>query len=218
MLFLISFPPPLPCSVHPVFCLSAASYCGLLTAALQYQPERSRPQIPTLDLEQWYQEVMAAGESSQLCPPLPAKPLSARRPMQVILRAAAFSSFLFLPSSIVSVLSMFCLPMKMAFQVQCALLIDLIYQWWSVWACCHSCVLELFKHLHMLYSNLLVCFVSIQSSSSTTHGCHCIALEYKMFNLVESSKMILYYVHCIKLTTRLYYSTHKHSQRVNSKY
>ncbi|XP_045580446.1 pleckstrin homology-like domain family B member 1 isoform X16 [Salmo salar] len=49
----------------------------------EYQPECSRPQIHTVDLEQWYQEVMAAGESSQLCPPLPAKPLSARRPMQV---------------------------------------------------------------------------------------------------------------------------------------
>ncbi|XP_064856357.1 pleckstrin homology-like domain family B member 1 isoform X6 [Oncorhynchus nerka] len=51
----------------------------------EYQPECSRPQIPTLDLEQWYQEVMAAVESSQLCqpPPLPAKPLSTRRPMQV---------------------------------------------------------------------------------------------------------------------------------------
>uniref|UniRef100_A0A8C8F8C1 Pleckstrin homology-like domain family B member 1 n=1 Tax=Oncorhynchus tshawytscha TaxID=74940 RepID=A0A8C8F8C1_ONCTS len=70
--------------------------------------ERSRPQIPTLDLEQWYQEVMAAGVSSHLCPPLPAKSLSPRRPMQVILRGAAFSSsFLFLTmfySSIVSVL------------------------------------------------------------------------------------------------------------------
>ncbi|XP_055735980.1 pleckstrin homology-like domain family B member 1 isoform X10 [Salvelinus fontinalis] len=49
----------------------------------EYQPERSRPQIPTLDLEQWYQEVMAAGESSHLCPPLPAKLLFPRRPMQV---------------------------------------------------------------------------------------------------------------------------------------
>nr|XP_046169673.1 pleckstrin homology-like domain family B member 1 [Oncorhynchus gorbuscha] len=53
--------------------------------SVEYQPECSRPQIPTLDLEQWYQEVMAAVESSQHCPPppLPAKPLSTRRPMQV---------------------------------------------------------------------------------------------------------------------------------------
>ncbi|XP_055735976.1 pleckstrin homology-like domain family B member 1 isoform X7 [Salvelinus fontinalis] len=57
----------------------------ILDAAVpcEYQPERSRPQIPTLDLEQWYQEVMAAGESSHLCPPLPAKLLFPRRPMQV---------------------------------------------------------------------------------------------------------------------------------------
>uniref|UniRef100_A0A665VP28 Pleckstrin homology-like domain family B member 1 n=1 Tax=Echeneis naucrates TaxID=173247 RepID=A0A665VP28_ECHNA len=41
--------------------------------------EGSRPHLPKLDLEQWYQELMA--ESSQLCPPpLPAKSLSGRRP------------------------------------------------------------------------------------------------------------------------------------------
>lgn len=153
MLFLISFPPPLPCSVHPVFCLSAASYCGLLTAALQYQPERSRPQIPTLDLEQWYQEVMAAGESSHLCPPLPAKSLSLRRPMQVILRGAAFSSsFLFLPmfySSIVSVLS------------SCS------HFWWKClfkcfvdWANCSSMVcLGLLPLIHLVFPFSLVRFL-----------------------------------------------------------
>ncbi|MCJ8739940.1 hypothetical protein PDJAM_G00053090 [Pangasius djambal] len=48
------------------------------------QPERLRPQIPRLDLERWYQEVMAAGDPSQLCPPpLPAKAHSAHRPLQV---------------------------------------------------------------------------------------------------------------------------------------
>uniref|UniRef100_A0A8C8FAK0 Pleckstrin homology-like domain family B member 1 n=1 Tax=Oncorhynchus tshawytscha TaxID=74940 RepID=A0A8C8FAK0_ONCTS len=52
-------------------------------SSLSLSVERSRPQIPTLDLEQWYQEVMAAGVSSHLCPPLPAKSLSPRRPMQV---------------------------------------------------------------------------------------------------------------------------------------
>uniref|UniRef100_A0A3P8Z8F5 Pleckstrin homology-like domain family B member 1 n=1 Tax=Esox lucius TaxID=8010 RepID=A0A3P8Z8F5_ESOLU len=74
----LSAPSPL-CSVRHVLCLSAAS---LLTVALQYPPERGRPQIPTLDLEQWYQEVMAAGESSHLFlpPPLPAKSLTSRRP------------------------------------------------------------------------------------------------------------------------------------------
>ncbi|XP_035240049.1 pleckstrin homology-like domain family B member 1 isoform X3 [Anguilla anguilla] len=48
------------------------------------EPERSRPHIPPLDLERWYQEIMAAGEPSQPCPPpLPAKSFSTRRPGQV---------------------------------------------------------------------------------------------------------------------------------------
>ncbi|KAG9348554.1 hypothetical protein JZ751_002290 [Albula glossodonta] len=48
------------------------------------ESEWSRPHIPPLDLERWYQEVMAAGEPSQLCPPpLPAKSFSTRRPGQV---------------------------------------------------------------------------------------------------------------------------------------
>ncbi|XP_029106771.1 pleckstrin homology-like domain family B member 1 isoform X4 [Scleropages formosus] len=53
------------------------------------EPDWGRPQIPALDLERWYQEVMATGEpgplsTSQPCPPpLPAKSLSARRTAQV---------------------------------------------------------------------------------------------------------------------------------------
>ncbi|XP_065137469.1 pleckstrin homology-like domain family B member 1 isoform X12 [Paramisgurnus dabryanus] len=43
-----------------------------------------RPHVPALDLELWYQEVMAAGDANQLCPPpLPAKAFSARKPLQV---------------------------------------------------------------------------------------------------------------------------------------
>ncbi|XP_045069479.1 pleckstrin homology-like domain family B member 1 [Coregonus clupeaformis] len=67
----------------PAFSCLSAPHSSSLSLSVEYQPECSRPQNPTLDLEQWYQEVMAAGESSQLCPPLPAKVLSARRPMQV---------------------------------------------------------------------------------------------------------------------------------------
>ncbi|KAM9453620.1 pleckstrin homology-like domain family B member 1 isoform 7-T7 [Salvelinus alpinus] len=67
----------------PAFSCLSFRHGSSLSLSVEYQPECSRPQIPTLDLEQWYQEVMAAGESSQLCLPLPAKPLSARRPMQV---------------------------------------------------------------------------------------------------------------------------------------
>ncbi|XDV20849.1 hypothetical protein PO909_026068 [Leuciscus waleckii] len=48
------------------------------------QPAWSRPSIPRLDSERWYQEIMAAGESSHGCPPpLPAKCLSSRKPMQI---------------------------------------------------------------------------------------------------------------------------------------
>ncbi|XP_063059580.1 pleckstrin homology-like domain family B member 1 isoform X7 [Engraulis encrasicolus] len=51
------------------------------------QPELSRPHIPRLDLERWYQDLLNAGEPAQQqqpCPPpLPAKSHSTRRPMQV---------------------------------------------------------------------------------------------------------------------------------------
>ncbi|XP_055735972.1 pleckstrin homology-like domain family B member 1 isoform X3 [Salvelinus fontinalis] len=67
----------------PAFSCLSIPHGSSLSLSVEYQPERSRPQIPTLDLEQWYQEVMAAGESSHLCPPLPAKLLFPRRPMQV---------------------------------------------------------------------------------------------------------------------------------------
>lgn len=61
-------------SLSPVLPLFAAPPC-----ALQYPSEGSRPHLSKLDLEQWYQELMAG--SSQFCPPsLPAKSLSGRRP------------------------------------------------------------------------------------------------------------------------------------------
>ncbi|XP_035806083.1 pleckstrin homology-like domain family B member 1 isoform X14 [Amphiprion ocellaris] len=50
------------------------------------ESEGSRPLLPKLDLEQWYQELMAG--SSQLCPPaLPAKSLSGRRPVLQVFRS-----------------------------------------------------------------------------------------------------------------------------------
>lgn len=46
--------------------------------------------MPALDLELWYQEVMAAGDPNQLCPPpLPAKAFSTRKPVQVTARRSA---------------------------------------------------------------------------------------------------------------------------------
>lgn len=75
--------------LHPVLPLSAAPLC-----ALQYQSEGSRPHLSKLDLEQWYQELMAG--SSQLCPPLlPAKSLSGRRPVLQVEGLSSSSSFSF---------------------------------------------------------------------------------------------------------------------------
>ncbi|XP_041098455.1 pleckstrin homology-like domain family B member 1, partial [Polyodon spathula] len=53
--------------------------------SLSLSAERGRPQIPALDLEQWYQEIMACGEESPHTPPppLPAKSLLTRRPVQM---------------------------------------------------------------------------------------------------------------------------------------
>ncbi|XP_034459863.1 pleckstrin homology-like domain family B member 1 isoform X7 [Hippoglossus hippoglossus] len=56
------------------------------TAMREYQSEGSRHHLPKLDLEQWYQELMA--DSSQLCsPPLPSKSLSGRRPVLQVFRS-----------------------------------------------------------------------------------------------------------------------------------
>ncbi|XP_059406732.1 pleckstrin homology-like domain family B member 1 isoform X5 [Carassius carassius] len=51
---------------------------------VETQPAWTRPSIPRLDSERWYQEIMAAGEPSHACPPpLPAKCISSRKPMQI---------------------------------------------------------------------------------------------------------------------------------------
>ncbi|XP_026854237.2 pleckstrin homology-like domain family B member 1 isoform X3 [Electrophorus electricus] len=51
---------------------------------VEAQAERSRPLAARLDLERWYQDIMAAGEPGHACPPpLPAKSLSTRRPAQM---------------------------------------------------------------------------------------------------------------------------------------
>ncbi|KAL1275176.1 hypothetical protein QQF64_027990, partial [Cirrhinus molitorella] len=52
--------------------------------SLPVEPAWSRPSVPRLDSERWYQEIMAAGEPSHACPPpLPAKCISSRKPMQI---------------------------------------------------------------------------------------------------------------------------------------
>ncbi|TKS81471.1 Pleckstrin -like proteiny-like domain family B member 1 [Collichthys lucidus] len=56
------------------------------TAMREYPSEGSRPHLSKLNLEQWYQELMAG--SSQLCPPpLPAKSLSGRRHVLQVFRS-----------------------------------------------------------------------------------------------------------------------------------
>nr|XP_020476355.1 pleckstrin homology-like domain family B member 1 isoform X8 [Monopterus albus] len=53
---------------------------------LSVESKGSRPHLPKLALEQWYQELMVG--SSQLCPPpLPAKSLSGHRPMLQVFRS-----------------------------------------------------------------------------------------------------------------------------------
>ena len=49
----------------------------------QSQPELSRNAMPPINLERWYQDIMAAGEPESCPPPLPAKSFSARRHGQV---------------------------------------------------------------------------------------------------------------------------------------
>ncbi|XP_051959094.1 pleckstrin homology-like domain family B member 1 isoform X2 [Xyrauchen texanus] len=64
---------------------SYTSQCGSFQSLLvETQPSWSRSSIPRLDSERWYQEIMAAGQPSHDCPPpLPAKCLSSRKPMQI---------------------------------------------------------------------------------------------------------------------------------------
>ncbi|XP_032390354.1 pleckstrin homology-like domain family B member 1 isoform X3 [Etheostoma spectabile] len=50
----------------------------------QSQPELSRNAMPPINLERWYQDIMAAGEPQSCPPPLPAKSLSTRRHSQLL--------------------------------------------------------------------------------------------------------------------------------------
>ncbi|XP_034746715.1 pleckstrin homology-like domain family B member 1 isoform X7 [Etheostoma cragini] len=50
----------------------------------QSQPELSRNAMPPINLERWYQDIMAAGEPQSCPPPLPAKSFSTRRHSQLL--------------------------------------------------------------------------------------------------------------------------------------
>ncbi|TRY83957.1 hypothetical protein DNTS_006534 [Danionella cerebrum] len=63
---------------------SNVSKCGSSQSLpVETRPTWTRPSIPNLDSERWYQEIMAAGDPSHGCPPpLPAKCLSSRKSVQ----------------------------------------------------------------------------------------------------------------------------------------
>lgn len=64
-------------------CYSAA--CGPSSfLSAQSQPELSRNALPPINLERWYQDIMAAGEPQSCPPPLPAKSFSTRRHGQLL--------------------------------------------------------------------------------------------------------------------------------------
>uniref|UniRef100_A0A1A8JFY2 Pleckstrin homology-like domain family B member 1 n=1 Tax=Nothobranchius kuhntae TaxID=321403 RepID=A0A1A8JFY2_NOTKU len=64
-------------------CRSAA--CGPSSfLSAQSQPELSRNAMPPINLERWYQDIMAAGEPQSCPPPLPAKSFSTRRHRQLL--------------------------------------------------------------------------------------------------------------------------------------
>ncbi|XP_075330247.1 pleckstrin homology-like domain family B member 1 isoform X11 [Odontesthes bonariensis] len=62
------------------------SFPNSSTAMREHQSETNKPHLPKLDLEQWYQELMA-GPSQVYPPPLPAKSLSGRRPVLQVFRS-----------------------------------------------------------------------------------------------------------------------------------
>ncbi|KAM9853654.1 pleckstrin homology-like domain family B member 1 [Aulostomus maculatus] len=73
-------------AVDPAFSCLPSPHGSSLSLSVEYQSEGSRPPLPKLDLEQWYQELMA-GSSQLWSPPLPAKSLSGRRPVLQVFRS-----------------------------------------------------------------------------------------------------------------------------------
>nr|XP_057944086.1 pleckstrin homology-like domain family B member 1 isoform X2 [Doryrhamphus excisus] len=59
-------------------------HSGSSLLSAKSQPELSRNAMPPINLERWYQDIMAAGEPQSSPPPLPAKSVSARRHGQLL--------------------------------------------------------------------------------------------------------------------------------------
>ncbi|XP_049598260.1 pleckstrin homology-like domain family B member 1 isoform X10 [Syngnathus scovelli] len=69
--------------VHPHSC-SPAPLAVADAVPCESQPELSRNAMAPINLERWYQDIMAAGEPPSCPPPLPAKSFSARRHGQLL--------------------------------------------------------------------------------------------------------------------------------------
>ncbi|KAM9728151.1 pleckstrin homology-like domain family B member 1 isoform 3-T3 [Menidia menidia] len=77
--------PPSPCPSSASFSSSHIPSPELCPVRLQEsQAELSRNVMPPINLERWYQDIMAAGEPQSCPPPLPAKSLSTRRHGQLL--------------------------------------------------------------------------------------------------------------------------------------
>ncbi|KAF7205842.1 transcript variant X7 [Nothobranchius furzeri] len=78
-------PPHSPCPSFASFSSSHIPSPELCPVRLQEsQPELSRNAMPPINLERWYQDIMAAGEPQSCPPPLPAKSFSTRRHRQLL--------------------------------------------------------------------------------------------------------------------------------------
>lgn len=69
-------------SLMPLLCCQLLLCLGAVLSP-QSQPELRRNVMPPINLERWYQDIMAAVEPQSCPPPLPAKSFSARRHGQV---------------------------------------------------------------------------------------------------------------------------------------
>ncbi|XP_049447372.1 pleckstrin homology-like domain family B member 1 isoform X7 [Epinephelus fuscoguttatus] len=78
-------PPHSPCPSSASLSSSHIPSPELYPVRLQEsQPELSRNAMPPLNLERWYQDIMAAGDHQSCPPPLPAKSFSTRRHSQLL--------------------------------------------------------------------------------------------------------------------------------------
>ncbi|KAI3373589.1 hypothetical protein L3Q82_022184, partial [Scortum barcoo] len=71
-------------SSESTFSCHSTTYSPSAFLSAQSQPELSRNALSPLNLERWYQDIMAAGEPQSCPPPLPAKSFSARRQGQLL--------------------------------------------------------------------------------------------------------------------------------------